>query len=133
MKPIPNIFFDLNKKGWIGVDLDGTLSTYGLTYIGPLWIGDPVPRMVEKVNQWIIEGKNIKIFTARVSKTWLDIIKNEVSEADVRKTIDDWCIKIFNRTFEITSEKDPYLVEIWDDIRLMPVERNTGRLITYVG
>lgn len=133
MKPIPSILLDLNEKGWIGVDLDGTLATYGPTYQGPLWIGDPVPLMVERINRWIIEGKTIKIFTARVSKTWLNIVKAEADEMAIKDSIYNWCLKVFNRTFEVTAEKDPYMVELWDDIKLMPVERDIGRLITYAG
>ena len=54
---------DMKRKGWIGVDLDGTLAVYYDWEI----IGDPIPLMVERVQQWLKEGKHVKIFTARVS------------------------------------------------------------------
>lgn len=133
MKEIPTILLDMEKKKWTGVDLDGCLAAYGPTYMGALWIGDPIPEMVSRINRWIIEGKTIKIFTARVSKSWLDIVKHEATKEDIIDEIYSWCIKVFDRTFEVTAEKDPYMVELWDDIRLMPVERDTGRLITYAG
>ena len=82
-----------------------------------------------------MQGRVIKIFTARVSQTWLryasESTNHEVNEKDIRVTIQNWCIKHLGYVLEITAEKDPYMVELWDDIRLMPVERNTGKLVTY--
>ena len=52
-------------SGWIGVDLDGTLAEYG-GWKGPDHIGPPVPKMLERVKSWIAEGRDVRIFTARV-------------------------------------------------------------------
>ena len=54
----------MSQSGWIGVDLDGTLAKYGSWNGGQ--IGDPIPLMVERVKQWIAEGVEVRIFTARV-------------------------------------------------------------------
>lgn len=54
------------KKGWIGIDLDGTLARSD-TSPNPLKIGDPVSKMLNRVNQLIQDGHRIKIFTARAS------------------------------------------------------------------
>ena len=50
----------------IALDLDGTLAHYD-GWKGVDHIGDPVPAMMKKVRDWIDEGHNIEIFTARVS------------------------------------------------------------------
>lgn len=52
-------------SGWIGVDLDGTLAMYD-GFKGPEHIGDPVPKMLERVKKWLAEGREVRIFTARV-------------------------------------------------------------------
>ena len=53
-------------KGWVGVDLDGTLAHYD-KWKGADHIGVPVPRMLERVKLWLSEGMDIRIMTARVS------------------------------------------------------------------
>ena len=52
------------KRGHILVDLDGTLAIYN-GYVGPTHIGEPVPKMLERVKSWLADGKTVKIFTAR--------------------------------------------------------------------
>ena len=69
---------------WIGVDLDGVLSNSGgsgenYDVIGVrtqvcVWIGDPVPDMVDRVKVWLSQGKEVRIFTARVSMKSGEII-----------------------------------------------------------
>ena len=51
---------------WIGVDLDGTLARYE-QYEGPMSIGEPIPEMVDRVKAWLAAGREVRIFTARVS------------------------------------------------------------------
>ena len=55
-----------NGKGWIGVDLDGTLAEDN-GYDGPTDIGPPVPGMVERVKEWLAKGREVRVVTARVS------------------------------------------------------------------
>ena len=55
----------MGASGWIGVDLDGTLAQYG-GWNGGL-IGDPVPLMLQRVKEWIADGKDVRIMTARVA------------------------------------------------------------------
>lgn len=50
-------------KGWIGVDLDGTLAYYDGRK-GAEHIGDPILRMMKIVKDWVDEGVPVKIFTA---------------------------------------------------------------------
>ena len=54
-------------NGWIGVDLDGTLAYYD-QWRGALHIGEPIPVMLERVKRWLDEGKDVRIFTARVNR-----------------------------------------------------------------
>jgi hypothetical protein len=56
----------LAQNGWIGVDLDGTLAYYDKNDYDPLHIGYPLVPMVRRVKAWIKEGKDVRIFTARV-------------------------------------------------------------------
>src|SRR5207344_2652938 len=58
---------DRMSEGWIGVDLDGTLAYYD-QWRGPEHIGEPVPAMLERVQRWLAEGKDVRIFTARVER-----------------------------------------------------------------
>lgn len=52
-------------KGWIGVDLDGTLAVYN-GWVAPTHIGEPVVPMLERVKAWLAEGREVRIMTARV-------------------------------------------------------------------
>jgi hypothetical protein len=54
-------------KGWIGVDLDGTLAHYA-GWRGSMHVGPPIVPMLDRVKRWLAEGTyDIRIFTARVS------------------------------------------------------------------
>lgn len=103
-------------KGWIGVDLDGTLAMYE-GWVGVSHIGDPVPAMLERVLRWLEQGHDVRIFTARVSRP------DQAHEA--RQTIEAWCRAHIGRTLPITNEKDTKMVELWDD-RAVQVIANTG-------
>ena len=54
---------NMSGKGWIGVDLDGTLAFYQGWNEGK--IGDPVPVMLARVKGWLAEGVEVRIVTAR--------------------------------------------------------------------
>lgn len=109
-------------KGWIGVDLDGTLAYYD-TWRGPGHIGEPVPTMLARVKQWLAEGQEVKIFTARVSPA--AVYLNGSSLADTLKPIMDWCKLHLGEIIAITHEKDMAMIQLWDD-RAVQVEPNTG-------
>ena len=109
-------------KGWIGVDLDGTLAIYH-TWEGIHNIGDPVPRMLKRVLKWLDAGLDVRIFTARVSPISLKF--NSTTLSEVEDVINQWCIEHIGRHLPITHEKDLHMVELWDD-RCVQVEANTG-------
>lgn len=102
--------------GWIGVDLDGTLAHYD-GWRDPTYIGPPVPKMLARVKAWLAEGKEVRIYTARVAT-------KERRELVV-PVIDEWCLQHLGCTLPVTNAKDPDTEIIWDD-RCVQVRRNTG-------
>lgn len=105
------------KLEWIGVDLDGTLAFYE-KWIDGAPIGDPIPAMLERVKEWIKEGKTVKIFTARVADTRLGGFEEKAK-------IEAWCILHLGQPLPVTCVKDLYMKQLWDD-RAVGVRPNTG-------
>lgn len=112
------------SDGWIGVDLDGTLAYYD-EWRGIGHIGEPIPAMVERVKVWLAEGREVRIFTARVSQHEHD----EICRA-VRGFIESWCQKHIGQVLPVTNIKDYDMIELWDD-RAVQVEKNTGQPVGY--
>lgn len=102
----------MSVSGWIGVDLDGTLAHYD-GWKGIDHIGDPVPKMLARVKDWLAEGGTVKIFTARAA------VPETVT------IIQDWCEKHGLPRLEVTNVKDFGMIELWDD-RCYRVKMNTG-------
>lgn len=98
-------------SGWIGVDLDGTLAHYD-RWRGTDHIGVPVRRMRRRVVEWLAEGRDVRIFTARTEDSY-DAIRR-------------WCVKHLHQELPITNVKDFGMIELWDD-RAVQVVVNTGR------
>jgi hypothetical protein len=119
--------------GWIGVDLDGTLAYYD-HWRGAEHIGEPIPAMLERVQKWLAEGKDVRIFTARVDRETaaLSMGKSSIDSAGnvtaVEMCIQQWCEKHIGRVLPITCSKDYGMIELWDD-RCVQVIPNTGRTI----
>ena len=108
--------------GWIGVDLDGTLAEYD-GWKGIDHIGTPIPKMLQRVKDWIKDGKTVKIMTARVHPNQ-DRRKLEVTKYWIAK----WCLEYIGEELEITCEKDMEMEELWDD-RCIQVVPNTGERV----
>jgi hypothetical protein len=102
--------------GWIGVDLDGTLAHYEGWNKGK--IGAPIQPMVDRVKKWRSEGREVRIFTARVTDNGRDL------EA-IRADIEQWCYEHIGEVLPITNIKDFAMIELWDD-RAVRVQANTG-------
>lgn len=107
-------------KEWIGVDLDGTLAKF-TTWKGLEHVGEPIEAMIKKVKNAIKNGKYVKIFTARVSP-------KQAGYKKTKKIIQDWSKEHIGRVLDITHEKDPFMVELWDD-RARQVKRNQGTFV----
>lgn len=95
-------------RGWIGVDLDGTLAEYD-RYRGEDHVGKPVDRMVKRVRQWRAEGRDVRLFTARKP----------------HPAIKRWMNEHLGEVLPITNTKDSHMQVLYDD-RAVQVERNTG-------
>ena len=106
------------EMGWYGVDLDGTIAEYN-GWVGVDHIGDPIPKMVDRVKKWLSEGKDVRIMTARIPP------QPEGRTATTRKTIELWCEKHIGQVLPITHSKDYGMIELWDD-RAIQVIANTG-------
>lgn len=114
---------ELDLRGWIAVDFDGTLAQHD----GDLQrceLGEPVPRMVERVKQWLAQGKDVRIFTARVQDDRLD-------PHEQRELITAWCVKHLGQPLRVTCLKDWLMLELWDD-RAVQVMHNTGENLVEV-
>lgn len=119
-------------SGWIGVDLDGTLATYG-GWKGADHIGEPVPAMVERVKRWLAEGCEVRVFTARVGATGHFVgnsqARDDAAFADHQVTvIQDWTERHIGVRLPVTATKDYGMITLYDD-RAVQVEMNTGRIL----
>ena len=107
--------------GWIGVDLDGTLAEYSG------WsndIGEPIPKMVQRVKRWISEGKEVRVFTARGSVDG----DGEADRYVQLMKIYDWIEANIGEPLEVTAKKDPGMIRLYDD-RVRQIEEGTGELV----
>ena len=104
------------RQGWIGVDLDGTLAHYN-GWKGWEHIGEPIPAMVERVKRWLDEGREVRIFTARIS--------DMENAPKIGTAIKDWTERHLGVRLLVTNVKDWAMDELWDD-RAVQVIPNTG-------
>ena len=112
----------VKKKGpgWHGIDFDGTLATHG--HVGwPEKLGEPIPKMVHRIQNWLENGEQVKILTARV-------FSGNLKREWERKRIERWCQEHIGRVLPVTSEKDHEMIDLYDD-RARQIRRNTGELV----
>jgi hypothetical protein len=105
---------------WYGVDLDGTLAEYDKKDFPQ--IGEPIAPMIERVKKWIEEGKDVRIFTARIAN------KEGMKWWETAIPIMTWCAIHIGYILPITAQKDFGMIECWDD-RAVQVETNTGKVL----
>jgi hypothetical protein len=110
----------MNQKGWIGVDLDGTLAHYE-RWDGP-GIGTPITRMVKRVKKHLEAGDRLKIFTARVSLPHGPQLLEQI------ELIEQWCELHLGQKLEITAVKDLHMIMVYDD-RCVQMIPNTGKTL----
>jgi hypothetical protein len=113
------------SKGWIGVDLDGTLAHYD-EWKGHEHIGDPIPDMLERVKRWRAEGRDVRIFTARIAGSNPRVAA--MGLCVILNSIQDWCEKHIGEKLPVTNVKDFSMIELWDD-RAIQVHPNTGKRV----
>jgi hypothetical protein len=112
----------ITSKGWIGVDLDGTLAKYE-GWRGPTHIGEPIPAMVARIQALLAAGYEVRVFTARMS--------HEGEARDVNLAVMEWTSRHIGQALRATCIKDFAMVHLFDD-RATGVEPNTGRLLSEV-
>lgn len=116
-------------RGWIGVDLDGTLAHYD-KWVGWNVFGEPIPLMLARVRQWIGEGKDVRIFTARISPdlsvTQQCYVTGQSFTGHMMvHAIQEWTARHAGVRLPVTCVKDVHMIEYWDD-RAIQVVPNTG-------
>lgn len=98
--------------GWVGVDFDGTLATQGdLNHTG-----SPIEPMMQRVRQWLAEGREVRILSARGCLPEQTAI------------VQDWLERYGLPRLALTNVKDFSMDVLWDD-RCVAVEPNTGRVL----
>jgi len=117
----------MSGSGWIGVDLDGTLARYD-GWKSETHIGEPVREMVSHVQQWLSEGRTVKVFTARVYEGARNLDGSLRDISHVRKAIEDWCEQHIGQRLEVTNVKDYGMIALYDD-RAFHVRPNTGEIV----
>jgi hypothetical protein len=75
--------------------------------------------MVQRVKRWIREGKEVRVLTARGS----------IPEGKYEQIckIYDWIAEHIGEPIEVTHEKDPEMIRLYDD-RVVKVDANEGTL-----
>ena len=104
----------MSKRGWIGVDLDGTLAQYG-GWVEPDHIGEPVAALVDRVRVWLGQGFEVRIMTARAFRA---------NEGEI-SAIQDWAEEHIGHRLPVTCQKDYGMIQLWDD-RAVRVQENAG-------
>ena len=99
----------------IAVDLDGVLAEY-TEWKGPEFIGEPIPKMLERVKKWLKEDKEVVIFTARIGTK------------ECIPYIEKWLEQNGIGGLRITNVKEREFIEFWDD-RAIQVIPNTGERV----
>lgn len=104
---------------WVGFDLDKTLAHYDGNFKGPTVIGQPVPKMVERAQQHLKDGDDVRVLTARVS---------DDKDGKAKKAIGDWTEKHIGKRLEVTDRKDAKMKTLYDD-RARQVVPNEGTVV----
>ena len=114
------------RIGWIGVDLDGTLA---LTCSNTREIGAPIAPMLARVHDWLDQGIEVRIVTARVGASGVVLrdgtVDDQRNAERQRALIDAWCVEHVGQSLPITASKDIRMLELWDD-RAVQVEKDKG-------
>lgn len=106
---------------WIGIDLDGVLAHYDRAEVWDGSIGPPVELMVSRVREWIGQGHDVRIVTARADQS-------EPTRTAQIAAIRAWSRKHLGQALLVQSNKDKNMVVLFDD-RAVAVEVNTGRVL----
>jgi hypothetical protein len=87
--------------------------------------------MVARVKGWLAEGKDVRIFTARVgcnNRLSSQARDDKAFAAGQRQLIAAWCLEHLGEILPITATKDWQMIECWDD-KVQAVITNTGETL----
>lgn len=104
---------------WVGFDLDASIARWDGEWKGPTVIGAPIPAAVDLVKSMLLDGQDVRIFTARVASDPGGV---------GRRAIAEWCQKYIGRILPITNIKDSRMKVAFDD-RAVQLEPNTGKVL----
>lgn len=111
----------LEKGDEVATDFDATLATYDGPAGGPLALGDPIEKHVDRVKGWLKDGIHVEVFTAKIN----------VDDPELRMlitlAIHAWCKKHLGVVLAVTDRKKGTWKQIWDD-RTVRVVSNTGKV-----
>lgn len=119
------------KKLKIGVDLDGTLATWN-HWVKWNHFGEPILPMVDRVRNWLADGHQVVIFTARMYEPVAGMVHTckstgeKFTAADMDVAIGAWTQRNIGTRLRATCQKDWDMDELWDD-KAVQVVPNTGR------
>jgi len=116
------------RHGWIGVDLDGTLAEHYWPHKGqydPLRIGAPLAPMVNRIHQWMRDGYEVRVFTARVSPRGSAPGHGPEELERVHQEISRWTMAHVGEELADTCTKDYDMIVLYDD-RAVRVKHNQG-------
>lgn len=111
---------EVKQYEWVGCDLDGTLAQYergDYSKYGKYHIGQPIPKMVDRIIAHLQHGDKVKILTARAAD----------EDPKMLFVIQEWCEKHLGQPLPVTYKKTPDMAFLYDD-RAYRVESNTGNI-----
>jgi hypothetical protein len=117
----------MTRPRWIAVDLDGTLARWD-GFVSLTHIGEPIVPMLERVKAWLTEGRDVRIFTARVAYSIYRPRPQDVFATVV--AIEEWCLQHIGLVLPVTCIKDADMEVLWDD-RAVQVLHNTGQPVKF--
>jgi hypothetical protein len=99
-------------------DLDGTSAKYE-GFRGHDHIGDPIPTMIERIQRFRAEGREVRLFTARAS------VPAQIPPVQA------WSARHIGEVLPVTCVKDFALGVLYDD-RAIQVVPNSGKTLEEV-
>lgn len=117
---------EANNMGWIAVDLDDTLAYTLPGKYDPSEIGPPIKPMLHRVQRWLREGREVRLFTARVAPN--GTTKRQADIDAFMASWPAWSMKHLGQVLVVTCIKDPSCIELWDD-KARQVRPGTGEVV----
>lgn len=112
-------------KDWVGFDLDKT-TAYFDRWRGATHIGRPIPKIIRRIQRYLENGTQVKIFTARMADP------DPTVTAAVERAIAQWTEEHVGIPLEATCVKDRDMIRCYDD-KAVQVLENRGLIVSLKG